>query len=75
MLAPLVRAQKGEHRDLFVDLIKQGFVRARVDGRMVPLSDDLRLDRQMRHTVEVVIDRLIASPDGRAGWPKPWRWR
>jgi len=66
VLAPLVRAQKGEHRDLFVDLIKQGFVRARVDGRIVPLSDDLRLDRQMRHTVEVVIDRLIATPDGRA---------
>jgi len=66
VLAPLVRSQKGEHRDLFVDLLKQGFVRARVDGRMVPLSDDLRLDRQMRHTVEVVIDRLVASPDGRA---------
>ena len=58
VLAPLVRGQKGEHRDLFADLLKQGFVRARVDGRVVRLSDDLRLDRQMRHTIEVVVDRL-----------------
>jgi excinuclease ABC subunit A len=65
LLAPVVRAQKGEFRDLFADLIKQGFVRARVDGRQVSLSDDLRLDRQMRHSVEVVVDRLTASADVR----------
>src|SRR5204863_2183608 len=52
LLAPVVRAQKGEHRDLFVDLLKQGFARARVDGRVVSLGDDLRLDRQMRHNIE-----------------------
>ncbi len=62
MLAPLVRGQKGEHRDLFADLLKQGFARARVDGRVVHLSDDLRLDRQMRHNIEVVVDRLVAGP-------------
>ncbi len=45
-----------------MDLLKQGFVRARVDGRVVRLSDDLRLDRQMRHNIEVVIDRLVAGP-------------
>ncbi len=61
VLAPLVRAQKGEYRDLFEDLVKQGFARARVDGRVVQLSDDLKLDRQMRHHIEVVIDRLVAS--------------
>ncbi|MBN2579731.1 MAG: excinuclease ABC subunit UvrA [Pirellulales bacterium] len=61
ILAPLIRGQKGEYRDLFTDLQKQGFVRARVDGRVVALSDDLRLDRQMRHTIEVVIDRLTAG--------------
>src|SRR5437588_9883552 len=61
VLAPLIRAQKGEYRDLFVDLLKQGFARARVDGRVVPLSDDLRLDRQMRHNIEVVVDRLTAG--------------
>ena len=62
VLAPLVRGQKGEYRDLFADLLKQGFARARVDGRVVRLSDDLRLDRQMRHNIEVVIDRLVVGP-------------
>ena len=67
VLAPLIKAQKGEYRDLFADLLKQGFARARVDGRVVQLTDDLRLDRQMRHYIEVVIDRLLApgaSPGG-----------
>jgi len=62
VLAPLIRGQKGEHRDLFADLLKQGFLRARVDGRVVRLSDDLRLDRQMRHNIEVVVDRLAMGP-------------
>ena len=62
VLAPIIRGQKGEHRDLFVDLLKQGFVRARVDGNSVSLSDDLKLDRQMRHDIEVVIDRLQIKP-------------
>ncbi len=66
ILAPVVRAQKGEHRDLFEDLLKQGFVRARVDGRTISLADDLRLDRQMRHNIEVVVDRLVASEKIRA---------
>ena len=61
VLAPLIRAQKGEYRELFVDLTKQGFARARVDGRIVALSDELHLDRQMRHNIEVVIDRLTAG--------------
>ena len=61
VLAPLIKAQKGEYRDLFTDLMKQGFARARVDGRIATLDEDLRLDRQMRHTIEVVIDRLVAG--------------
>src|SRR5262245_44658824 len=61
VLAPLIRGQKGEYRDLFDDLLKQGFSRARADGTIVQLSDDLKLDRQMRHDIEVVIDRLTAS--------------
>ena len=61
VLAPLIKAQKGEYRDLFVDLMKQGFARARVDGRIVTLDEDLHLARQMRHTIEVVIDRLVAG--------------
>ncbi len=65
ILAPLIRAQKGEYKDLFEDLLKQGFARARVDGKVVQLSDDLKLDRQMRHHIEVVVDRLMAGPNVR----------
>ncbi|MBS0210516.1 MAG: excinuclease ABC subunit UvrA, partial [Planctomycetes bacterium] len=66
LLAPLVKAQKGEFRDLFEELLKEGFVRARVDGTVVSLNDALSLDRQMRHDIEVVIDRLTAGSDIRA---------
>jgi len=62
LLAPIIRGQKGEYRDLFEDLLKQGFVRARVDGEVVSLGDQLQLDRQMRHDIEVVVDRLVAKP-------------
>jgi excinuclease ABC subunit A len=62
LLAPVARQQKGEHRDLFEDLQKKGYVRARVDGVIVSLADNLALDRQMRHDIEVVIDRLVAGP-------------
>ncbi|MDX1963160.1 MAG: excinuclease ABC subunit UvrA [Pirellulales bacterium] len=65
ILAPVVRRQKGEHRDLFIDLQKQGFNRARVDGKLVPLNDAISLDRQMRHDIEVVIDRITIGPQVR----------
>lgn len=61
VLAPVVRAQKGEHRDLFTDLRKKGFVRARVDGEIVSLGSEINLDRSKRHHVEVVIDRITAK--------------
>src|SRR5688572_18902790 len=66
ILAPVVRAQKGEHKDLFDDLLKQGFVRARVDGEIVQITDDHALDRKLRHDIEVVIDRLAVKPDVRS---------
>ena len=66
VLAPIIRRQKGQYRDLFEDLLKQGFVRARVDGVIVRLTDELHLDRQMRHDIEVVVDRLVAGPHVRA---------
>src|SRR5207253_1176981 len=58
ILAPVVRGQKGEYKDLFADMLKRGFVRARVDGRVVRLSDDLQLDRRIKHDIEIVVDRL-----------------
>ncbi len=66
VLAPIIRSQKGEHRDLFTDLVKQGFLRVRVDGEMRSLADDVHLDRQQRHDIEVVVDRLTHSPSIRS---------
>src|SRR5579859_1702063 len=58
VLAPVVRGQKGEYKDLFQDMLKRGFLRARVDGQIVRLSDDLKLDRKIKHHIAIVIDRL-----------------
>ncbi len=58
ILAPVIRGQKGEYKDLFEDMLKRGFVRARVDGQVVRLTDDLKLDRRIKHFIEIVIDRL-----------------
>ncbi len=65
ILAPVIRGQKGEYRDLFEDYLKQGFVRARVDGEIVSLSSDPQLDRQMRHDIEIVVDRIAIKPAAR----------
>ncbi len=67
VLAPVVRGQKGEYKDLFADLAKAGYVRARVNGQVVNLTDDLALDRQIKHQIEVVIDRLKAGPSSNSG--------
>ncbi|MCB9857752.1 MAG: hypothetical protein H6818_18875 [Phycisphaerales bacterium] len=66
ILAPVARKQKGEFRDLFEDLVREGYVRARVDGEVVSLRDDLSLDKNRRHDIEVVIDRIRVSAGGRA---------
>ena len=58
VLAPIIRGQKGEYRDLFEDLLKQGFIRARVDGQICELTNPPALQRNYRHNIEVVIDRL-----------------
>src|SRR3989440_2591983 len=62
VLAPVVRGQKGEYKDLFEEMLKRGFVRARVDGQLVRLTDDLKLDRRMKHDIAIVIDRLANEP-------------
>src|SRR5881275_2329708 len=62
ILAPIIRGQKGEYKDLFEDLLKRGFVRARVDGQVVRLTEDLKLDRRIKHDIAIVIDRLKNEP-------------
>src|SRR6478609_5314272 len=64
ILAPVVRGQKGEFKDFFADMSKRGYVRARVDGRVVKLTDDLKLDKRIKHTIEIVIDRLKIEAKG-----------
>src|SRR5947199_2220259 len=66
LLAPLIRGQKGEYKDLFEDMLKRGFVRARVDGQVVRLTDDLQLDRRIKHNIEIVIDRLKSEAKSRS---------
>ena len=64
VLAPIVRGRKGEYEELFRDLSRQGFSRARVDGEVVDLAESIRLDRYYTHTIEVVVDRLVAGRGG-----------
>lgn len=65
VLAPMIRARKGEFVDLFKDLISQGYSRARVDGVTVALAEAPKLKKQEKHTIEVVVDRLTAKPEGK----------
>ncbi len=61
VMAPVVRDRKGEHQTVFEDLRKSGFVRVRVDGRIYDLSEEFNLDKYKRHTIEVIVDRLVAG--------------
>ncbi|VUZ85860.1 excinuclease ABC subunit A [Candidatus Methylomirabilis lanthanidiphila] len=63
ILAPVVRGRKGEYRQVFVDLRRQGFVRVRVDGKLRELEETIELDKNKKHTIEVVVDRLILKAD------------
>lgn len=64
VLAPVVSKKKGEFVDLFQDLAASGYSRAIVDGELIQLSDPPKLKKQVKHDISVVIDRLVASPDG-----------
>ncbi|HRY10027.1 MAG: excinuclease ABC subunit UvrA [Actinobacteria bacterium] len=65
VLAPVVRERKGEFVDLFRSLQTQGFARAEVDGRTYPLDAVPKLRKQVKHSISVVVDRLVAKPSGR----------
>ncbi len=65
ILAPVVRGQKGEHRKILEDAARQGFVRARIDGVVCELDDPPHLEKQRKHNVDLVVDRLILSEDSR----------
>ena len=65
VLAPIVRGRKGEYVDLFADLQAKGFARARVDGVVYPLTEPPKLNKRQKHTIEVVVDRLVVKPSAR----------
>ncbi len=61
ILAPLVRGRKGEYKDLLTKAKKDGFLRARVDGKVVELEQPIELDKKRKHTIEVIVDRLVLA--------------
>ena len=66
VLGPVVRGRKGEYRQLFEDLRKQGFVRVRVDGVLYELGEEIQLDKNRKHDIAVVVDRLVTRPEIRS---------
>ncbi len=62
LLAPVVRGRKGTHAKLFERAKKSGYVRARVDGNLYELSEDITLDKNIKHNVEIIVDRLVVKP-------------
>ena len=63
VLAPVVRGRKGEYTKLFEDLQKDGFARVRVDGEVYELTDEIKLDKNKKHEIEIIVDRLKIKPD------------
>ncbi|MGH7228922.1 MAG: excinuclease ABC subunit UvrA [Nitrospiraceae bacterium] len=62
VLAPIVRGRKGEYRKELLDMRRAGYVRARIDDQVVDLGEDIVLDKQKKHTIEVIVDRLVMKP-------------
>ena len=62
LLAPVVRGRKGEHAKLLEQAKRSGYVRVRIDGSMYELSEDIRLEKNIKHNIEIVVDRLIVKP-------------
>src|SRR2546428_3846089 len=70
ILAPVVRDRKGEHHDVLAEARKAGFVRARVDGNLYELTERITLDKNKKHRVEIVVDRLGIDPVGISRLPE-----
>ncbi len=66
VLSPVVRAQKGMHEKVFADARKSGFARVRVDGNLYDLTENIELDKNLRHTIDIVVDRLVIKDDIRS---------
>jgi len=65
ILAPQIRGRKGEYKELFSDILKDGFVRVRIDGKIYEVAEAPALDKKKKHTIEIVVDRLTVKPEAR----------
>ncbi len=65
ILAPVVRGKKGEHKDLFSNIKKNGFIRCRIDGEIFDLTENIKLNKNKKHDIEIVVDRLVIKPGAR----------
>jgi len=63
VLAPLIRGRKGEHKELFVKAKKDGFVRVRVDGDIIEVANNIAIDKNKKHSIEIVVDRVLLKDD------------
>ena len=63
VMAPVIRGKKGEHAKVFEDAKRSGYVRVRVDGSLYELDEDIKLEKNKKHTIEIIVDRLIIRPD------------
>ena len=66
VMAPVVRGRKGEYTKLIQDLLKEGFIRARIDGENVELTDDIEINRKKKHNIDLIVDRLVIKPEIRS---------
>ncbi|MDQ0089950.1 excinuclease ABC subunit A [Paenibacillus anaericanus] len=66
ILAPVISGKKGEHKSLFNEISKQGFVRVRVDGEQRDLSENIELEKNKKHSIEVIVDRIVVKEDVRS---------
>jgi len=66
ILAPVIRSKKGEHKQVIEDIRKKGFVRIRVDGRMLEVDDDINMGRYQMHDIDVVVDRLVIKAESKS---------
>ena len=62
LLAPVVRGRKGEHVKVLEHARKGGYVRVRIDGSLYELSEEIKLDKNIKHNIEIVVDRLVVKP-------------
>ena len=63
ILAPIIRGKKGQHKTIISQVQKKGFLRIRVDGKVYKVDDDINLDKNKKHTIEILVDRIIIEKD------------